>query len=337
MKSQNIDYRKHDQQVWEEELDEFVPSRIFDAHIHLFARDLLSPAERDKSTFMDSDFDLIQEWASKLYPGREVHYLVLGFPKLGTDVEAHNRMISQQVSIDPISRMNCLVTPSNSPQQIKQAVNELGFIGLKPYRIYSVTGESIQCRIRDFLPESQLEVANDLGLWVTMHLSRFHGCADDMNLQDLEDYTTKRYPRIKWILAHCARSFTYWPIRQAIERLRHLPNIWYDLSAVCDVRPFITLFQKENKKRIFFGSDGVDSTFFHGTYLVLGRSWGTYFADKVKPMNYLHCDGRPILAIYEQLLAIKHAAEIVGLSAEDIEDIFWRNAAREFDLDWPEK
>ena len=96
-------------------------------------------------------------------------------------------------------------------------------MGLKPYRYFSVTGDVNECRIHEFLPHAQLELANQLGLWVTMHLSRSNGCGDSHNLDDLEEFTTKRYPQIKWILAHCARSFTYWPIRQAIERLREDP------------------------------------------------------------------------------------------------------------------
>ena len=29
------DYSKHDQQIWDEELSEFIPQRVFDAHIHM--------------------------------------------------------------------------------------------------------------------------------------------------------------------------------------------------------------------------------------------------------------------------------------------------------------
>ena len=152
-----------------------------------------------------------------------------------------------------------------------------------------------------------------------MHLSRHHGCADEHNLKDLQEFTTRRYPNIKWILAHCARSFTYWPIRQAIDRLRDLPNIWYDLSAVTDVRPFLTLFSRENTKRLFFGSDGVDSTYFHGQYVALGRAWQGLDVSRFE-LRFPHCDARPILAIYEQLLSMKHAAEIVELSADQIAD-----------------
>lgn len=322
-------FTQHDQQIWDEELADFVPERIFDAHIHLF-----NPAHHPAaagSGWSYADLETLQTWADRLYPGREVHFLVLGTPIPGIDVRAHNGWISQQVRQDPQSRMHRLVTPECRIEDIRRDVEQNGFTGLKPYRLFSVTGNAAECRIHEFLTHDQLQLADELGLWVTMHLSRFHGCADQHNLEDLEEFTTRRYPHIKWILAHCARSFTYWPIRQAIDRLRELPQIWYDLSAVTDVRPFITLFSREDCRRILFGSDGVDATYFHGQYVALGRAWQGLNTAKYD-LQFPHCDGRPILAIYEQLLSIKHAAEIAQLSRTDIENIFWNNAAQLFDL-----
>jgi len=321
------DYSEHDRQIWEEELAAFVPERVFDAHIHLFNREHL-PADAT-NTWSDADLTTLKAWAERLYPGRETHFLVLGAPVPGIDVDAHNHWAVGQIQADPQSRLNRLVTPNCRVDDIRRDVEQAGVIGLKPYRLFSVTGDVSQCRLYEFLPHEQLELADELGLWVTMHLSRFHGCADAENLNDLEDYTTQRYPRIKWILAHCARSFTYWPIRQAVARLRELPNIWYDVSAVTDVRPLITLFSQERIGRIFYGSDGVDSTYFRGQYVALGRAWQGLDVERFE-LRFPHCDGRPILAIYEQLLSMKHAAEIAGLSEDDVESIFWRNAAEAF-------
>jgi len=112
-----------------------------------------------------------------------------------------------------------------------------------------------------------------------------------------------------------------------------LPNIWYDTSAVTDLRPFITLFGQENPRRILYGSDGVDATYFHGQYVALGRAWQSLNLDTID-LRFPHCDGRPILAIYEQLLSMKQAAEIVGLSPADIEHIFWRNAVECFGINF---
>lgn len=46
-----------------------------------------------------------------------------------------------------------------------------------------------------------------------------------------------------------------------------------------------------------------------------------------------HTDARPILCIYEQLLAMKQAADVASLSQEDIEGIFWRNAQMALGID----
>jgi len=325
------DYSSHDQQIWDEELEDFVPDRVFDAHIHLFNPDHLSPAASTTNRWGATDLATAKQWASRLYPGRETHFLVLGTPLPGIDVASHNDWCMAQVRQDPQSRMNRLVTPQCELQDIERDVHEQGFIGLKPYRIYSVTGDIAQCRIHDFLPYPQLELANELGLWVTMHLSRFQGCADEFNLSDLREFTLKRFPNIKWILAHCARSFTYWPIRQAVDQLRDLPNIWYDVSAVTDVRPMITLFSREDRRRILYGSDGIDATYFHGQYAALGRAWQGLDAGRLD-LQFPHCDGRPILAIYEQLLSMKHAAEIAQWSRDDVENLFWRSATELFGI-----
>lgn len=324
------DFSLHDQQIWEEELQDFVPDRVFDAHIHMFHPEHLKSAVPSAlSSWGLADYPTLKQWAARLYPGRETHFLVLGTPAPGIDVTAHNRWCIEQVRHDPQSRMNRLVTPACNVQDIERDMRDSGFIGLKPYRLFSVTGDFAQCRIHEFLPHEQLELANQLGLWVTMHLSRFHGCADEFNLDDLREFTSNRYPNIKWILAHCARSFTYWPIRKAIDQLRDMPNIWYDVSAVTDVRPLITLFSREDRRRILFGSDGVDAMYFHGQYAAMGRAWQYVDASRLN-LQFPHCDGRPILAIYEQLLSMKHAAEIAQWSQDDIQHLFWRNAVAAF-------
>ncbi len=332
MASPVVDYREHDRKIWEQELEDFVPPRIFDAHCHMISRAHVPPDMPGIDRLSEVHFSTLKEWAATVYPGRETHFLVLGKPCYGIQVEAHNQMLGEETAEDPLTRVHCLATPDRTAEQVENEVKKYGFNGLKVYRRFSITGDIDNCRIHEFLTHEQMEVANDLGLWVTMHLSRGDGCADHYNLSDLEEYTTKRYPNIKWILAHVARSFTYFPIEQAVERLRDMPNIWYDLSAVTDIRPFITLFQKEDLARLFFGSDGVDAVSFHGKYVNLGKAWQTFYADE-SGLEFSHCEHRPILALYEQMLCVKQAANICGLSRKNVEDIFWGNASRALGLE----
>jgi predicted TIM-barrel fold metal-dependent hydrolase len=249
------------------------------------------------------------------------------------DVRPHNRWVAEQMAPRPNSRRFRLVTPDSTVDEIAADVDELGFTGLKPYRIYSVTGDRNGCRIQDFLPHEQLELANDRGLWVTMHLSRSDGCADAHNLADLEAYTTKRYPKIKWILAHCARSFTYWPIQQAVTRLRDMPNIWYDSSAVTDVMAHYTLFKQEDHTRIMFGSDNLLANSFRGHYVAMGRFWYQMDSPAVAEQAAIHTDHRPVISIYQQLLCMLHASRLAELEPAQIEDIFYNNAAAALDLE----
>ena len=320
-----IDYRDCDRVIWDEELADFVPDRVLDAHIHCYWHSNHSDPDTGGGRPEDT-LETLNSWAEVLYPGRNMQYLILGTPYGGIDVAKHVESVRQEIAGIPGIRHNRLVTPSCQLEDIERDMQNPQFVGLKPYRTYSVTGDIAQCRIHEFLPHEQLELANQHGWWVTMHLSRFDGCADTHNLDDLEEFTTRRSPNVRWILAHCARSFTYWPIKHAIERLRDMPNIHYDTSAVTDVRPYVTLLTGEDPSRIFWGSDGVGAAFFHGHYPALGRAWQHFDAD-VAGLQFPHCDGRPILSVYEQLMSLKFAAETAELSRDQIEGIFWRNAA----------
>jgi predicted TIM-barrel fold metal-dependent hydrolase len=321
-----ITYNKFDQQIWDEDLDDFVPELIFDAHTHLWADEHLPADDPGIGKMMTCDMDKMVTWNKQIFPNRRIEYIVLGTPRVGMDVPGHNRWVHEQMQPYRNSRIHAMVTPAITPDQIRAEVETYGFTGLKPYRTFSVTGDINQCRIHEFLTHEQMEVANDLGLWVTMHLSRYHGCADEYNLKDLEEYTNRRYPKIKWLLAHCARAFTYWPLPKAIERLRDMPNIWYDGSAVCDVMPHYTLFKQEDHRRILFGTDNLVANTFHGHYAAMGRFWYQIETPEYAKQENIHCDHRPILSIYEQLLCMKHAAELAELTPSQINDIFYNNA-----------
>lgn len=320
-----------DRIVWEEDLEQFVPRKIFDAHMHLWTDEHLPHDHPHRNAFVYSDMRITEAWNKRMFPGREIEYLVLGSPLPGIDVTAHNKFIVDELKGRPNAKKHRLVTPQCALEDIRRDVTENGFQGLKPYRLYSVTGDPHRCRIHEFLPHPQLELANELGLWVTMHLSRYDGCADEENLKDLEEYTTRRYPRIKWILAHCGRSFTYWAIRKSVDRLREMPNIWYDNSAVSDVMAHYTLFKKEDHKRIFYGSDNLIANAFHGKYVTMGRFWYQMETPEYARKPDIHTDARPVLAIYDQLLSIKHAAELAGLSRGQVEDVFYNNARDAFE------
>lgn len=333
MTDTTVDYRPMDQRIWEEELDAFVPDKIFDAHAHLWSDDYLSANHPDRGKHPYAGLAEHQAWAARLYPGREVHFLMLGCPVIiDMDVTGHNAFLAEKTAQDPRSRASMIAVPGMTPNEIADSVDRYGFAGLKPYRVFSTTGDIAECRITDYLPEELIEVANDRELFITLHLSKRWGCADEENLADLARLTAQ-YPKVRWILAHCARAFASWMIERAIDRLRDIPQIWYDLSAVNDVMSFYILFKRERRERILFGSDNILAGCAHSKYITFAKAWA-YLPDQVfEQLKLSHCEGEPTLVIYEQLRAMRQAAEMVGYGPAEIRGIFYSNAARLFEIE----
>jgi hypothetical protein len=318
----DIDYREIDRDIWETELEGFVPRVVHDMHVHVWSEahkgSLEGPAEGLR---MEIDYAAHLQWAEQVFPGREMHFLALGTPIPGMDLEGHNRWMADQFAPDPLSRVNILVTPDMSPDHVAGRARDLNAFGLKPYRLFA--SDPAECRIADYLPESQIEVADDLGLAVTLHLSKKIGPADEDNLVDLEHYT-RRYPRIQWILAHCARGFNAFMLETSIHRLCDMPNIWYDTSAVNDLYAHYLLMKHEDRHRVMFGSDGVVCACMRGKYITYGKAWEAYTGNPDLP----HCDPTPTFVIYEQLRQERQVAEMLELNAQEIEDHFSGNAIR---------
>ena len=180
----DVSYIDYDREVWEKELEDYVPSIIYDMHVHMW-----SNAHRDSAPesglMLEIGYQDHIDWAADLYPGREMHFLNLGTPIPGMDAEGHNDWCAEQLSADPDSAMNMMVTPDMTAEYVAAQADKYNAFGLKPYRTFAPDRD--EARIRDFLPEHQIEVAHDKGLAITMHLSKRIGAADKENQQDLEE------------------------------------------------------------------------------------------------------------------------------------------------------
>lgn len=309
-----------DREIWYEELEEFVPARIFDAHVHLWDN-RYCPSD---DFWMDTDFAKIDDFSQKLFPGRKIGYQLLATPVAGVDADGYHKFMADEIAKSPLHIGSAIVTPEMTPEYLDGVIKKYHFTGLKPYRLYAK--DPANCRIADYLPESLIEVADDNSLCITMHMSRFDGIADKENLADLK-YFTAKYKNVRWILAHCARAFNSYTLEKNIFILRDMPNLNYDLSAVCDCRSHYLLFKHENLSRIMFGTDNIDAGGVHAKYITWGKGW-QYFTG----MDVPHCRKEATYVCYEGLRSIKQAADMAGLNRKDIEDIFFNNAMRFFSI-----
>lgn len=317
-----------DRRIWEEELAEFVPPRIFDVHAHVYRRaHNLGTDSAASAAFPESDWALLDACDRRLMPGREVHRLAFGFPYAGgCDFAAANRFTAAEARRDPDSAALMLVHPAMTDDELDQQLDAHGFLGFKPYRFYSTSGDAVDCRITDFLPEHQIRVADRRGLLVMLHLAKRDGAADSQNLADLERLSTE-YPRVKWILAHCARSYFAAQVARAGPRLARLASAWYDVSSVCDSDAVRALIDSVGPPRVMYGSDDLPVGVLRGKYITFGRAWA-WLSEENHSLDLSHCDPRMTFVRYEQLRAMRQAARGAGLSRAQIEDLFANTAQR---------
>ncbi len=321
-----------DRELFDRELDSFVPPAIFDAHAHWYRADHF-PADTMPSLVKSgpavAGSDAFDDAIGQLIPRRKTEGLFFPFPHLGADVDAQNEFLRQQLLGRPGSRGQMLITPSQAPEFIRETVRKCGFVGLKCYHVYSSRLPTFEARIEEYLPESQVRVAHEEGLSITLHIVRARALADAANQETIRRYC-ERYPNMRLILAHAARGFNPHHTILGVHSLRGLANVWFDTSAVTDsgaVEAIINVFGHE---RVLYGSDFPVSHML-GRCVALGDSFFWISSDNTN-LEVPYAKLGLSLVGHESLRMLKIAAMSLRLSDSKVEDIFHGNASRLFNL-----
>jgi glutamate-1-semialdehyde 2,1-aminomutase len=323
-----------DREIWEDELDSFVPVRLYDMHAHLTRYELnLDPDKANTRRYQVSSgafakhgsLELLQDCEKLLYPGRHVTHMLAATPFPQCHFEASNEFIAAEARKEPNTTAQMVVHPQMRAVEVEEMLIRHRFVGLKPYMHYSPTQNKAECRITDFMPDHQLALANQYGSIIRLHLSKSLAIADPENLDDLERLTYK-YPQVRWVLAHCARSYSDWPLARAASRLVKIPNLWYESSSVCETDAFDALFSTIEHSRICYGSDDFTVGVTRGKYVAWGYCW-SQLDEENQTLSQSHCQGGFTFVRYEMLRAMRRAAHKAGYTEKQIEDIFYNNAS----------
>ena len=321
-------FQEHDRDILREELEHFLPDRIFDAHAHLY----------DKSHFSELPSSLngaperiglqdYREQMEQLLPGREVAAILIPFPlSCCSDAERVNRFVAAEARLDPASRSEFLVKPEMDPEFVRQNVRQLGCSGLKCYHIFSRSEPTWNAVIGDFLPELIVSVAHQEKLFITLHIVRDNALADPLN-QELVRRYCRSYPDMQLILAHAARGFNFHHTEKGIGPLMGLDNVWFDSSAITESGALEAIIRTLGHERLMWGSD-FPVSHMRGRCVGIGNGFVWLDDEMLKGMGGARSHLKPTLVGIESLRALKQAAINLRLSDPQIEDIFWGNAQR---------
>ncbi len=327
----NIKIENIDTQIWQDELDGFVPMQIHDAHTHLYRWcDSTAPENENpllKVIYGDPEGTLedLKKVDEVLMPDRKVvSRFAMGFPFEYCNFETANEFVRLQIGDDTNSGAFALVSHKTTDERLESMMTEEGFVGVKPYRFYSITNDPVNCRIEDYLPERLIKVLNRNSGIVMLHLSKKEGIADIDNLSDLERLTDL-YPNVQWILCHAARCYLPSFLERNADRLRNIPNLWSDTSSVCDSDVFTLLIDILGADKVMYGSDDLSVSARRGKYINFGNAW-VELNEQNSPFNPDYCDPRMTYIRYESIRHLKRAAMNLSLSRKQIQDLFLGNA-----------
>ncbi|MGM8213929.1 aminotransferase class III-fold pyridoxal phosphate-dependent enzyme, partial [Virgibacillus sp. W0430] len=250
--------------------------------------------------------------------------LFFPIPSKNANIDNENAYLIEQLTNYTNCRGLVLVHPRDSKKKISTYFNNKQIVGIKPYHIYSDETPTWKSSIRGFLPEWMWELANEYKSIIMLHMVKDEAILDTNNQQEIYELCTK-YPHVRLVLAHCARSF-HGPNAKGINALRGLENVWFDMSGICESEPIEHILSEFGPKKLLWGSDFPVSEN-RGKAVTFGNGFIWLQAETLKEKVALS-HAQPLLVGIESLLALRRAVESFGLNDKDIKDIFFDNAAK---------
>ena len=337
-----IELKDVDRQFYQQHLAGFLPTKMLDIHTHIWLkafRKEMTVATRGQNwprlVAEDNAIEDLLETYRLLLPGQEVTPLLFGWPERNADMEQTNAYTSK--SARQFNLPSLLVTnPEWTAAELEKRTLSGGFLGLKPYLNWAplhIASDDIQ--IYDFLPPAHLEVADQHGWIVILHIPRPRRLSDPLNLQQMLEIE-QRFPHIRLVIAHIGRAYCPQDIGDAFKVLQESQRMSFDFSANTNAVVMEGALRAFGAQRLLFGSDlpivrmRMRRICEDGVYIniVPPGLYGDVSGDP-HMRQASQVEGEQIsFFLYEMLLAFRRAAEACGLSASEVEDVLYNNGAR---------
>jgi uncharacterized protein len=334
-------YTEVDRAFWEEHLEDWLPRRLVDAHTHVAdpahrLRPMTEAMRRQywvNELFEPIDAPTAQRCYQTVFPGREFSCIAFGMPDLDFDLDAGNVYLQRECPKRAWHSL-ALVPPDWTQEKLLSLLDAPGVLGIKPYySLISRNPESrdahIEASIFDFLPHHFLEVLNERGGWVTLHVPKAARLGAPENAREVREIR-RRYPDIILVIAHLGRCYTEAHALEALPQFADDPGLFFDTSAVLNPACHRIALERFGPRRVIYGSDN-PILYMRGRRQYQGRSYlnrtnHPFHFNKQREAHDI--EARYTLFMYEDLRAIKRACGDLGISdRKQIEAIFHDNAA----------
>ena len=319
-------------------LNDFLPDKIFDVHAHLYDADFVSGMANGGGAFSIRNRCEVPHYLEDMKPllgSREIHLNIVTTPDASmTGPDSPCRKAGVEFLADQLTRYpghvgEVMVGPDDTVNDVENMLIHPGIRGFKCYHLLAANKPTWNAPIGDYLPESVWEVADKHGFAITLHMVRDKALSDPVN-QEYIIYMAKKYPNAVLILAHAARSFAAWTAVEAVDAVKSLDNVWFDFSGVCESPAVFQIMRKCGVERCMWGSDYPISRLAGKAISIADSFYWIAEADLERfagPTEF-----HSWLVGTENLMAVRQACLMLDLGRNDVEKLFYKNAATLFGM-----
>lgn len=308
---------------------DFIPGEVFDIHVHPYNA---SHFPKGEWAFLN-DIEQLgcadhRKALQRYMPVKKIHGLYFGMPRKTADRDAMNAWVSNEVRQHgtPFSKSLIVVSPTDDPALIEKKLKEDNCCGIKVYHCYANRKDTMNAELTEYAPEWIWELLNAMGGILMLHIVKNDAIDDHGNQQSIRQLC-KKYPRMKLILAHIARSFNYRNARSGLYSMADIENVVVDTSAICETESFKAALKILGPQRILWGSDfGVSEM--RGRCITTGNRFFWLHPELIQPQYHPPTEQNMTLVGIESLLALQESCDDLGLTTGDLQDIFLNNALR---------
>ena len=307
-----------------------IPDKVFDAHFHLYPKMMPKVPE-------DEVFTTWRKCTNELLCGDKIKGgLIMADPIEREDRDEETEVLRVQQAFGAKCATENdgfyyghVIRPWENPKDVEDWIERTPKLAvLKPYRCYADVPDTFEANILTYAPEWMWEIADHYGKCMLIHLSHYKDALCDPGNGEELRYLSKKYPNAKINLAHCAMGHNPEKLKWGLHYLDDLENVYTDIGGIGEALSMIYLIRKLGLKKVMFATDGYGYGFGEqsrcfavgGGFLALENG---VFKNYEMPPDYAFNIVPPAL---ETLVATFAAADVLGLTKAELEDIFYNNA-----------
>lgn len=314
-------------------LDGFIPDKIFDAHNHIYLLDQMPQGKNNFTIFGEVNTERILNDQRLIFGERKFGALFVPSPapSYSKDKCLRDRMTDWLCSeLDKCDFVfgALYALPGDCADDLRGLIKHPRLGAFCCYAANSTrNGDTNLSDMDEYIPEAAWEIAEQRGMPILVHMAKPDGIGDADNRRYIRTMC-ERYPNAKLILAHGARGFASFNIIENARLLADIPNLYYDISVICDSSAMAELIRQSGAERVLWGSDYfVDRVHFKPFAYADEYGW-------INPTENEGLNFKMPMTVFESMFALYQASLLLDLSREDIEKIFWRNGAGLFGIEF---